>query len=243
MRKTQGFSRNYEKIWHTYDRRDIMPQTKKQIVLAVPKGRILKELIPMLEKVGVIPEPDFFDNKARQLQFNTNIEHLSIIRVRSFDVATFVAFGAAHLGVAGNDVLEEFDYDDIYAPVNLKIGVCHLAVATLVENAGDHDYKQLSHIRIATKYPNLTRHFYEKKGVGTEIIKLNGAMELAPTMGMCNHIVDLVSTGDTMKENGLVEVEKVIDITSRLIVNRTALKTYPDDVQVWIEKFRAITHD
>ena len=243
MRKTQGFSRNYGKIWHTYDRRNIMTQTKKQIVLAVPKGRILKELIPMLENVGIIPEPAFFDDKARQLQFNTNIENLSIIRVRSFDVATFVAFGAAHLGVAGNDVLEEFDYDGIYAPVNLKIGACHLAVATLVENVGNNNDKQLSHIRIATKYPNLTRNFYDKKGVGTEIIKLNGAMELAPKMGMCNHIVDLVSTGDTMKENGLVEVEKLIDITSRLIVNRTALKTYPDDVQVWIEKFRAIIYD
>ena len=220
-----------------------MRQAKKQIVLAVPKGRIFKELILMLEKVGIITEPEFFYENARQLQFNTNIENFSIIRVSSFDVATFVAFCAAHLGVAGNDVLEEFVYNDIYAAVDLKIGVCHLAVARLVENVGNNNDKQLSHIRIATKYPNLTRNFYEKKEVGTEIIKLDGTMELAPKMGMCNHIVDLVCTNTTIKEKGLVKVEKVIDITSRLIVNRTVLKTYPGGVGVWIEKFRAIIHD
>ena len=147
---------------------------------------------------------------------------------------------AAQIGVAGNDVLEEFDYDDMYAPVDLKIGGCYLAVATLKDNINNGAYSQNGHIRIATKYPNLTRKFYETKGISTEIIKLNGAMELAPNMGMCSHIVDLVSTGVTMRENGLVEVERLINITSRLIVNRTALKTRPDDVQVWIDRFREI---
>ena len=212
-------------------------RANQSLVLAVPKGRILKELTPLLARVGIEPESAFIDPAARQLQFTTNIDGLSIIRVRSFDVATFVAFGAAHLGVAGNDVLMEFDYGEIYAPVDLNIGQCRLAVAEPRELLESDDPSRWSHIRVATKYPQITRRYFAARGVQAECIKLNGAMELAPRLGLCRRIVDLVSTGATLRENGLVEIEKIADVTSRLIVNRAALKTMPDEIRPWITRF------
>ncbi|MEQ8440443.1 MAG: ATP phosphoribosyltransferase [Alphaproteobacteria bacterium] len=212
------------------------------LVLALPKGRILDDLRPMLRSVGIEPEPAFDDPKSRLLQFETSVPNLSIIRVRSFDVATFVAFGAAHLGVAGNDVLMEFDYPEIYAPVDLDIGHCRISVAEPTELSASDDPSRWSHVRIATKYPNITRKHFARRGVQAECIKLNGAMELAPGMGLCRRIVDLVSTGRTLKENGLVEVETIAEITSRLIVNRAALKTRSDEVGGWVDRFREAAH-
>ncbi len=217
-----------------------IPTPNEPLVLALPKGRILKDLRPMLRGVGIEPEAAFDDPDARQLKFETNIANLSLIRVRSFDVATFVAFGAAHLGVAGNDVLMEFDYPEIYAPVDLNIGHCRLSVAEPVDFVNREDPARWSHIRVATKYPGVTRKHFEARGVQTECIKLNGAMELAPGMGLCNRIVDLVSTGQTLKENGLEEIEKIAEVTSRLIVNRAALKTRPLEIGPWIDGFREV---
>lgn len=204
--------------------------------MALPKGRILEEFQPFMDSCGIKPEPAFYDEKSRLLQFKTNLPELDIIRVRSFDVATFTAFGAAHLGVAGSDVLEEFDYPELYAPVDLKIGHCRLSVA--MRNQDMDDPRHWSHIRVATKYPNLTRKHFAARGVQTECIKLNGAMEIAPSLGLARRIVDLVSSGSTLTANGLTEVEKIMDVSSRLIVNRTALKTMPDVMQGWIAKFR-----
>ena len=217
-------------------------RANQALVLALPKGRILKEVKPLLDKVGIAPEPAFEDPSARQLRFSTNIDGLSIIRVRSFDVATFVAFGAAQFGVAGNDVLMEFDYAELYSPVDLGIGHCHLAVAAPLDMVDSDDPRQWSHIRVATKYPEITRRHFAARGVQAECIKLNGAMELAPTLGLCRRIVDLVSTGATLRENGLVEVEKIADISSRLVVNRAALKTRPNEIQPWVDKFREVAH-
>jgi ATP phosphoribosyltransferase len=200
------------------------------MIMALPKGRILKEVMPIIRAAGIEPEADFDNTKSRKLTFDTNFDHLKIIRVRSFDVATFVAFGAAQIGVAGNDVLLEFDYPEIYAPLDLDIGHCRISVAELVSLSKTDDPSQWSHVRIATKYPNLTAKHFAKRGVQAECIKLNGAMELAPSLGLCRRIVDLVSTGATLKANGLVEVEKILDITSRLIVNRTAFKTRSDEI-------------
>ncbi|MFO0996161.1 MAG: ATP phosphoribosyltransferase [Alphaproteobacteria bacterium] len=208
------------------------------LVLAVPKGRILSELVPLLAAAGVVPEAAFGDPDARQLRFATDDAALAIIRVRAFDVATFVAFGAAHLGVAGNDVLMEFDYPEIYAPLDLGIGRCRIAVAEPAEMVAKDDPRRWSHVRVATKYPEITRKHFAARGVQAECIKLNGAMELAPQLGLCGRIVDLVSSGRTLKENGLVEVEHVADVTSRLIVNRTALKTRSRELRAWIERFR-----
>lgn len=208
------------------------------LVLAVPKGRILEELRPVLARVGIEPEPAFADPDSRQLRFATNAPELHIIRVRSFDVATFVAFGGAHLGVAGNDVIMEFDFAELYAPLDLGIGKCRLSVAEPRALGEDDQPARWSHVRVATKYPSITKRHFQARGVQAECIKLNGAMELAPSLGLCQRIVDLVSSGKTLAANGLVEVEHIADITSRLIVNRTALKTRPAEMQSLIRRFQ-----
>jgi ATP phosphoribosyltransferase len=210
------------------------------MILAVPSGRILSELRPLLAAVGIVPEPDFDNEASRALRFSTNVAGLDIIRVRPFDVPTFVAFGAAELGIAGYDVLLEFDYSEIYAPLDLGIGKCHLAVAEPAELVARDDPARWSHVRVATKYPSITRRHFAARGVQAECIKLNGAMELAPSLGLSQRIVDLVSSGATLKANGLVEIEHVADVTSRLIVNRAALKTRPAELNQWIKKFEAV---
>ena len=208
------------------------------LVIAVPKGRILGEALTIIRAAGIDPEPAFVDENSRKLQFATNHPHISLIRVRSFDVATFVAFGGAQLGIVGNDVLLEFDYSGIYVPLDLGMGQCRLSVAQPQNLAGEMDLGRLSHVRIATKYPNTTNRWFADRGIQAECVKLNGAMELAPALGLRPRIVDLVSTGNTLKANGLVEVETIAQVTSRLIVNRTALKVRPQEVGAWIEKFR-----
>ena len=207
------------------------------LIMALPKGRILKELLPLLERAGLAPAPDCYEESSRRLRFETADANVEVIRVRSFDVATFVAHGAAHLGVAGGDVLDEFDYKELYAPLDLGIGRCRVSVAAPV-NAEPLDTSRLSRISVATKYPNIARRHYAAKGVQAEIIHLNGAMELAPSMGLARVIVDLVQTGGTLKANGLAETEVISEITSKLIVNRGALKTMPDEMGALLARFR-----
>ncbi len=213
------------------------------LVLAVPKGRILAEVTPLLARAGIVPEPEFTDDSSRRLRFRTNDSGLEIVRVRSFDVATFVAFGAAEMGVAGQDVLTEFAYDEIYMPLDLGIGQCHLAVAVPEEFAQSEDPMRWSHIRVATKYPNTTRRHFAARGVHAECINLNGALELAPSLGLCRRIVDLVSTGATLRANGLVEIERISEVASQLAVNRTALKTRPDEIYGWTKRLREAIND
>ena len=208
------------------------------IVLALPKGRILEEIMPLIARAGIEPEAAFSDTSSRKLRFSTNHANLDIVRVRSFDVATFIIFGAAHIGIAGQDVLMEFDSSQIYAPVDLGVGECRMIVAEPIEMAPDDNPQRWSHIRIATKYPEITRRYFASRGVQAECIKLNGAMEIAPSMGLCSRIVDLVSTGSTLRANGLVEVEEIAQITSRLAVNRAALKTRPNEINYWVQNFR-----
>ena len=141
--------------------------------------------------------------------------------------------------MAGNDVLMEFDDPELYAPLDLGIGHCRLAVAEPLDLSESDDPSRWSHIRVATKYPVVTRQHFAARGVQAECVKLNGAMELAPSLGLCRRIVDLVSTGSTLQANGLKVVEHIADVTSRLIVNRTAMKTRPTEVGAWIERFRS----
>jgi ATP phosphoribosyltransferase len=195
------------------------------IIIAVPKGRILDEALQLLAAVGIEPEAAFSDEGSRALRFATNDAAIELIRVRAFDVATFVAHGAAQLGIVGSDVLMEFDYSELYAPVDLGIGHCRLAVAEPAQMAESDDPRGWSHVRIATKYPHVTAKHFAARGVQAECVKLNGAMELAPTLGLAPRIIDLVSSGRTLKENGLVEVETIAEVSSRLIVNRAAFKT------------------
>lgn len=210
------------------------------LTIAVPKGRILKELQPLLAAAGVDAEPDFFDENSRKLQFATTSPQLQLIRVRSFDVATFVSFGAAQIGIAGSDVLSEFDYSDLYAPLDLGIGRCRLSVAE-PEGMPADDLARASHVRIATKYPNTTARYFARLGIQAECVKLSGAMELAPKLGLARRIVDLVSTGATLKANGLVETAVIAQVSSRLIVHRTAFKTRPE-VGALINRFREAAH-
>jgi ATP phosphoribosyltransferase len=207
------------------------------LTVAVPKGRILDEALPVMARAGLVPESAFHDKGDRSLAFACEGGQARLIRVRAFDVATFVAFGAAQAGIVGSDVIEEFDFSELYAPFDLAFGHCRLSLAEPRDAARDQPGRA-SHIRVATKYPNLTRRWFEGRGVQAECIKLNGAMELAPGLGLAGQIVDLVSTGRTLADNGLVEVETIMRVSARLIVNRAALKTDPR-VAALVERFRA----
>ena len=208
------------------------------LTFAVPKGRILDEALPVMARAGVVPEAAFHDKGSRALSFACDGGDLSLIRVRAFDVATFVAFGAAQAGIVGSDVIEEFDYSELYAPVDLGIGHCRLSVAE-PRDASVYNPGNASHLRVATKYPNLTSRWFERQGIQAECVKLNGAMELAPSLGLALRIVDLVSSGRTLADNGLVETDTIMPVSSRLIVNRAALKTDPR-VAALVERFRAL---
>ncbi len=217
------------------------PPTPSPITFAVPKGRILDEALPVMARAGLVPESAFHDKGNRALSFACEGGAARLIRVRAFDVATFVAFGAAQAGIVGSDVIEEFDFSELYAPVDLDIGHCRLSVAEPSE-AAQHSPGNPSHLRVATKYPNLTKRWFEAQGIQAECIKLNGAMELAPSLGLAGRIVDLVSTGRTLKDNGLVETDRIMDISARLVVNRAALKTDPR-VAALVERFRAMADE
>lgn len=210
------------------------------LVLALPKGRILSELGPLLARAGIEPDADYADEGSRRLRFGTNHPGLDVVRVRPFDVATFVAFGAAAIGVVGSDVLAEFDYPELYAPLDLRLGLCRLSIAApAADRAAGDDPSRWSQVRVATKYPNTARRHFAARGVTADVVHLSGAMELAPSLGLSRLILDLVQTGSTLRANGLVEIEHVADVSSRLIVNRTALKTRPELLGSWIARFRA----
>lgn len=209
------------------------------LTFAVPKGRILDEALPVMARAGVVPESAFHDKSNRALSFASEDGQTRIVRVRAFDVATFVAFGAAQVGIVGSDVIEEFQYSELYAPVDLDIGHCRLSVAE-PRDASEYSVGNASHLRIATKYPNLTGRWFEKQGIQAECVKLNGAMELAPALGLSMRIVDLVSTGRTLVDNGLIETDVIMPVSARLIVNRAALKTEPR-VAALVERFRALS--
>jgi ATP phosphoribosyltransferase len=216
-----------------------MPQAPaaapRAIVLAVPKGRILAEALPLLAEAGMAPDPAVADEGSRALMFASSRPDVQLVRVRSFDVATFVAFGGAQLGIVGNDVVAEFGYSELYAPVDLGIGRCRLSVATSVDLLPDLAAR--SHVRVATKYPALTAAHFARRGIQADCVKLNGAMELAPALGLAPVIVDLVSSGRTLAENRLAERETILEVTSRLVVNRAAFKT-DDRVAALVQRFR-----
>ena len=222
-------------MWRTNKKGEVL----RDIILAVPKGRILNELIPLLKKVDIEPEQEFFDDKSRKLMFLTNKKNLSIIKVRAFDVATFVALGAAQIGIAGDDVLNEFDYDEIQNVLDLGIGKCRLSVAKKI-NVNKDNLQSNGHIMVATKYKNTVINFFANRGVRAECIKLNGAIELAPRLGICSTIVDLVSTGRTLQENNLKESDVLLEITSKLIVNKISYKIMNSEISKIITKFSRI---
>ena len=204
------------------------------ITLALSKGRIFDESLPLLAAAGIEVRDD--PDKSRKLILATSRADLRVVLVRASDVPTYVRHGGAHLGVAGLDVLLEHD-DGLYRPLDLGIARCRLSVAT----RADFDYasavRQGSRIRVATKYTQMARRHFAAKGVHVDVIKLYGSVELAPLTGLADAIVDLVSTGGTLAANRLVEVERIMDISARLVVNPAALKIERETLRALIDAF------
>ncbi len=192
------------------------------ITFALPKGRIMQDTMALLAQIGITcPE---MESGSRKLVFENREDKYRFMAVRATDVPTYVEYGCADLGVVGKDTLLE-QGKDLYEPLDLKFGYCRLVVAEPKDLGDEDDPLSWSNIRVATKYPNVTERHFAAKGVQIELIKLYGSIELAPLVGLSERIVDLVSTGATLRENGMVEVETIAEITSRLIVNRASLKT------------------
>ncbi len=209
----------------------------KKITIAVPKGRILEELNPLLKKIDIIAEPDFFDESSRKLIFSTNHQELNLVKVRSFDVATFVKFGAADIGICGLDVLKEFSSPEIFSVLDLKIGKCRLSIAA--KKSAELNLAKRSHIRIATKYTAIASDYFSAIGVQSEAVKLNGSIEIAAKLNLCDFILDLVSSGKTLAENEMIELQKILDVSSYLAVNRASFKTANTQINQLIKIFDA----
>jgi ATP phosphoribosyltransferase len=203
-----------------------------QITLALTKGRILKETLPLLEAAGIVPAEDIFS--SRKLVFETNREGLRLLILRGSDVPTYVQFGAADIGVAGKDVLLEHQGDGYYEPLDLGIARCKLMTAVPVGAP-----TQTGRLRVATKYINVARQYYAEQGRQADLIKLYGAMELAPILDLAHEIVDIVDTGNTLKANGLEPCDDIADISSRLIVNKAAMKTKYAEIQATVDALQA----
>ena len=205
------------------------------ITLALSKGRIFDETLPLLAAAGIEVGED--PQRSRKLILPTNRADLRVVLVRATDVPTYVQYGGADLGVAGRDVLLEHDDAGLYQPLDLRIAQCRMSVATRV----DFDYaaavRQGSRLRVATKYTGIARQHFGDKGVHVDLIKLYGSMELAPLTGLADAIVDLVSTGGTLRANNLVEVEQIMPISSRLVVNQAALKLKHAELRPLIDAF------
>ncbi|MFQ5560360.1 MAG: ATP phosphoribosyltransferase [Nitrospinota bacterium] len=192
-----------------------------EITIAFPKGRNLKPSVELFNSIGI--DASEFLGDTRKLLLSNPAQKVNFMVIRDTDIPTYVEYGAADIGVSGKDVLLE-QQRDLYEPIDLKYGHCRLMVAEPKDLSANDDPSSWTNIRVATKFPRITEDFFLKKGVQVEIIKLYGSIEIAPLVGLSERVVDLVSTGQTLKENGLVEVEQIAEVTARLIVNRASLK-------------------
>ncbi|MEY4207805.1 MAG: hypothetical protein RLZZ20_957 [Pseudomonadota bacterium] len=207
----------------------------QMLTLALSKGRIFEETIPLLQSAGVVVSED--PEKSRKLILPTSDPLVRVVIVRASDVPTYVQHGAADFGVAGKDVLLEHGGDGLYQPIDLNIAKCRMSVAVPAGFDYANAVRQGARLAVATKYVNVAREHFAAKGVHVDLIKLYGSMELGPLVGLSDAIVDLVSTGSTLKANNLVEVEHIMDISSRLVVNRAALKLKREKLQPLIDAF------
>jgi ATP phosphoribosyltransferase len=203
-----------------------------ELTIALAKGRVLDETLPLLARAGITPTDDL--SSSRKLVFATNHDHIKLVLIRSADVPTYVQYGAADLGVAGKDVLAEHGGEGLYERVDLKIAPCKMMTAGYADKPLPR-----TRLKVATKYPQITRQFFLNQGRQVELIKLYGSMELAPVVGLADIIVDLVDTGNTLKANGLTPLEHIMDISSRLIVNRASLKMKNQPIKNLVEIIEA----
>jgi ATP phosphoribosyltransferase len=209
------------------------------ITLAVPKGRVQDEAIALFARAGVDLSP--IQDGSRRLVFELPAAEMRVLVVRDADVPTYVVEGAADLGIAGRDVLEERG-SDLYEPLDLKIGACRLAVAEPIDppaRAVD-DEGRGAHLRYCTKFPNLTRRHLEAAGTVADVIKLSGSVELGPLTGLCDRIVDVVSSGETLRQHRLREIETILEVTSRLVVNRAAWKIHRRPIDALLARLRGV---
>ena len=191
--------------------------SQQPLTIALSKGRILDDTLPLFEEAGIVPAEDI--KKSRKLIFDTNHEHIKLVVIRATDVPTYVEYGAADMGVAGKDVLMEADCKGLYEPLDLNIATCRLMTAAL-KGAKEPEGR----IKVASKFVGLTKRYFAEQGKQVELIKLNGALELAPSLGLADSIVDIVDSGETLKANGLEPKELIANISSRVIVNKASLK-------------------
>ena len=199
-----------------------------ELTIALAKGRILDETLPLLARAGIKPTDDL--SSSRKLVFATNHDNIKLVLIRSADVPTYVQYGAADLGVAGKDVLAEHGGEGLYERVDLKIACCKMMTAGFAGKPLPR-----TRLKVATKYPRITRQFFLEQGRQVELIKLYGSMELAPVVGLADIIVDLVDSGNTLRANGLIPLEHIMDISSRLIVNRASLKMKNQPIKDLVE--------
>jgi len=200
----------------------------RELTIALAKGRVLDETLPLLARAGIEPTDDL--STSRKLVFATNHDHIKLVLIRSADVPTYVQYGAADLGVAGKDVLAEHGGEGLYERVDLKIATCKMMTAGYADRPLPR-----TRLKVATKYPQITRQFFLGQGRQVELIKLYGSMELAPLVGLADIIVDLVDTGNTLKANGLTPLEHIMDVSSRLIINRASLKMKNQPIKNLVE--------
>lgn len=208
---------------------------RRPIILALPKGRILDEAAAVFARAGYDLSPVFGD--SRRLVHECGA--LRVLVLRNSDIATYVAYGAADIGIAGSDVLDE-EGRELYEPLDLGIGRCRMIVAERKDARVDD--RTLAHLRIATKYPRTTKAYLQRKGITAEVIKLSGAIELGPLTGLCDRIVDITQTGETLRQNGLIEVDTITEVSSRLVVNPARLKLDGDRLGALIESLERAVH-
>jgi len=210
--------------------------SSEKLVIALTKGRILDEVLPLLEAAGITPAEDL--EKSRKLIFDSNLEGVQLIVLRGSDVPTYVELGSADIGIAGKDVLMEKGSEGYYEPLDLKLATCRLMTAAPVNQTNTP-----KRLRVASKFVNIAKNYFSEQGRQVDFIKLNGALELAPIMGLADCIVDIVDTGSTLKANGLEPREHIADVSTRVIVNKAAMKMKHDSIQLLLERLAAAVND
>jgi ATP phosphoribosyltransferase len=211
--------------------------SQPNLVIALTKGRILEEVLPLFEQAGIVPAEDIFS--SRKLIFATNLDHVKLMIIRGSDVPTYVEFGSADMGVVGKDLILEYGGEGFYEPLDLKLATCRLMTAAPEGADLDSLQQSRSRLRVATKFINIARRYFAEQGRQIELIKLNGALELAPSLGLADAIVDIVDSGKTLKANGLEPLDLITEVSSRVIVNKASLKIKNSAIREILGKLKA----